>query len=351
MDEIDLFFALNDINDEFILEASLEYCNTEKSDRRISAKWKPCMIIICTACIFLYLAVRLTEHAGGGNGAKLHVYEYSEDGSGVLNYTGDVYDDYPKANYYTDDAAVPTISFDFNGTQYELTYYETGQKELVPYEEESYRNSDGVKISFKKGTRQVCGIQSEDGLRISDLEKPKTEEDFQQISDSFVKDYIAAENYTCSLTTEVAYFLQEGEKASRWYEKKDFFYTSSSETEAVQYIFTYRRYLNDFRTNDMAKVVLNSDGTLDRLVLSNIGAFEEAEKQLVQKNALQSAVSEKITAICPEGYQVENIQNDIMICIDEAGKLFFFVEAKPILRAVSNNEQLEGTCYFIIAKE
>ncbi|MDE7297410.1 MAG: hypothetical protein K2N94_01110 [Lachnospiraceae bacterium] len=67
MNEIDLFFALNDVNDEFILEASLEYRNTEKSDKRISAKWKPCIIAICTAFIFLSLTVWLTEHTQIGN--------------------------------------------------------------------------------------------------------------------------------------------------------------------------------------------------------------------------------------------------------------------------------------------
>ncbi len=288
--------------------------------------------------------------AGCGNKAKLHVYEYPYDDNSIMNYTGDSYD-YPKANFYTDDSAEPNASFNFNGTQYELTYYETGQKEFVPYEEEKYRNSDGVRLSFKKGTGELCGIQSDNGLRISDLENPETEEEFREIADSFVKDYIAAENYTCFLSTEAAYFQQDGEKANRWYETKDSFYTSSSEIESVQYIFTYRRYLNDFITNDMATVILNADGTLDRLVLVNIGVFEEAEKRLVQQDTLETAISEKIAAICPEGYQVENIQNDVMVCIDEAGKLFFFVEATPTLQVASNNEDLEETCYFIVAEK
>lgn len=300
--------------------------------------------------IWILLLSLTAAFSGCGNGAKLHVYEYASDDIGIMNYTGDSYD-YPKANYYTDTSAIPNVSFDFNGTSYELTYYETGRKELVPYEEERYSGSDGIKVSFKKDTRQVCGIQSENGLRISDLENPETEEEFREISDSFVKDYIEVESYTCSLTTEVAYFLQEGETATRWYEGKDFFYKSDSETESVQYTFTYRRYLGDFRTNDIAKVILNSDGTLCRLVLANIGAFEDAKKQLVQRSTLESAISEKIAAICAEGYQVENVQNDVMVCIDEAGELFFFVEAKPTLRVANNNEHMEGTCYFIIVKE
>ncbi len=288
--------------------------------------------------------------AGYGNKAKLHVYEYPYDDNSIMNYTGDSYD-YPKANFYTDDSAEPNASFNFNGTQYKLTYYETGQKEFVPYEEEKYRNSDGVRLSFKKGTGELCGIQSDNGLRISDLENPETEEEFREIADSFVKDYIAIENYTCALTTEVAYFVQEGEKASRWYEEKDSFYANSSEMESVQYIFTYRRYLNDFITNDMATVVLNPDGTLGRLILANTGAFEDVGKQLVGQDTLESAISKKVTAICSEGYQVENIQNDVMVCIDENGKLFFFVEAKPTLRVASGDEHLEGTCYFIVAEE
>lgn len=300
--------------------------------------------------IWIVLFSLVLVFAGCGNKAKLHVYEFPNDESTILNYTGDLYN-YPKAERYVDDSATSNISFEFKGTQYELTYYDTRRKEFIPYEEENYKNSDGVEVAFKKGTNQICAIRSENGLRISDLENPGTEEEFRRISDSFVKDYISMDDYICSLTTEVAYFLQEGEKATRWYEKKDSFYTSSSEIESVQYTFTYRRYLGDFRTNDTAKVILDPDGTLDRLILSNIGAFEGAEERLVQQDTLGTVVSEKIAAICPEGYQVEDMQSDAMACIDGTGKLFFFVEAKPTFRVASNNGHLEETCYFIIAKE
>ncbi len=296
------------------------------------------------------LAALLFMLAGCGSEAKFHVYEYPYDGVSVLNYTGDSYD-YPKANFYTDDSAEPSASFDFNGTQYELTYYETGRKEFVPYEEEKYRNSDGVKLSFKKGTGEFCGIESEDGLRISDLENPETEEEFRRISDSFVKDYIDIENYVCSLTTEVAYFVQEGEKASRWFETKDSFYKSSAETETVQYIFTYRRYLDAFMTSDIAEVTLNPDGTLGSLILTNTGAFEDIKGQMVQQNALDLAVLEKLNAICPQGYQIENIQSDVIVCMDEAGQLFFFVSAKVTIQVASDDKQIQESCFFIIAKE
>lgn len=288
--------------------------------------------------------------AGCGNKAKLHVYEYPNDDSSILNYTGDSYD-YPKVKDYIDDSALPNVSYNFRGTQYELAYYETSQKQFIPYEEENYKDLNGVEFSFKKGSGEVCGIRSENGLHISDLDNPKSEEEFRQISDSFVKDFIVIENYTCFLTTEVAYFQQEGEKATRWYEKKDSFYTEDSEIESVQYIFIYRKYLNDFKTNDTAKVVLNPDGTLDRLVLANIGAFEEVEKRLVQQDTVKTAVLDKITAICPEGYQVEDMKNDVMACIDETGKLFFYVVANPTFRVANNNGCWQETCRFIVAEE
>ena len=63
--------------------------NTEKSDKRISEKWKPYIIVICTAFIFLYLTVRLIEHAQvkndiqerveGGNIMKLYVQREGEN--------------------------------------------------------------------------------------------------------------------------------------------------------------------------------------------------------------------------------------------------------------------------------
>lgn len=288
---------------------------------------------------------------GGGSGVKLHVYEYpGYDMPSVLNYTADSYE-YPQVDDYKDALAVQDLSFDFRGRQYELTYYDTSQKEFVPYEEENYRNTDGLEVSFKKGTGQVCGIRSENGLCISDLKNPETEEEFRQISDSFVKDYIVVENYTCSLTTEVAYFQQEGEKACRWFEKKDFFYTKNSEIESVQYIFVYTRYLDGFKTGDMAEVVLNPDGTLDTLILTNIGIFDDAKEQLVKQEVLDGAVLEKISAICPAGYQVGAVQSNVMVCMDEAGGVFFFVVANPDIREESNNIPLNETCFFIVVKE
>ena len=84
MNEIDLFFALNDINDEFILEASLEYSNTEKSDKRISAKWKPCVIVICIAFIFLYLTVQLTEHTQIKNDIQEQIIQEQMEGGDTM---------------------------------------------------------------------------------------------------------------------------------------------------------------------------------------------------------------------------------------------------------------------------
>ncbi len=290
--------------------------------------------------------------AGCGSEAKLYVYEYpaAYDESNIMNYTGDSYE-YTETKDYVDTSALQSISFDFAGVQYKLAYQDTSQKEFVPYEEENYISPDGVGISFKKGTEQVCGIWSEIGLCISDLENPKTEAEFRQISDFFIGNYIAIEDYTCSLTTEVAYFLQEGEKASRWFETKDSFYASNSETETVQYTFTYIRYLDGFMTSDIAEVILNSDGTLDSLTLTNIGAFENIKKPMVQQDTLDMAISEKVKAICSEGYQVENVQSDVIVCMDKEGQLFFLVSAKPIIRALSNNEHMEGTCIFIVAEE
>lgn len=289
---------------------------------------------------------------GCGSEAKLHVYEYpaAYDESNIMKYTGDSYE-YKKTDNYVDASAVQSFSFDLAGVQYELAYQDTDQKEFVPYEEENYISQGGLEISFKKGTEEVCGIQSEDGLRISSLENPKTEEDFRRISETFVKEYIVPENYICSLATEVAHFVQEGEKASRWFETKDFFYIGSPGTESVKYIFTYIRYLDGYQTSDIAEIILNPNGTLDRMMLINIGAFEDAGERMVGRDALDRAVLEKVNAICSEGYKIENVQNDVIVCIDENGQLFFLVSAKPTIRVASNNEQLEGTCIFIVAGE
>ncbi len=60
---------------------------------------------------------------------------------------------------------------------------------------------------------------------------------------------------------------------------------------------------------------------------------------------------EKLNAMCPKGYQIENIQSDVIVCMDEAGQLFFFVSAKVTIQVPSDNKQIQESCFFIIAKE
>lgn len=304
--------------------------------------------------IFVVLLAFCLLFSGCGKSAGLHVYEYSgfNDDTAILDYSGEVYED-AAVDSYVDSAAAPAKILELCDNEYSLSYYETTQKEFVPYAEDVYLSADEtLKVNFHKITGELTGLQSANGIPLTEASVSLTESGFREIADAFMEKYIVIDDYEITCSTSISYFtVGEDGVASRWYDTKDYFYISDSETETAQYVFTYTHYLNGYKTSDAAELILNADGSLNSFTRINTNAFAAFEEVRVSENALENAVIEKLNSICTQGYEVESMTNSAVLCIDAQEQLFFVVSAKPTLRTANANAAVTEICIFIVTVE
>ena len=304
-------------------------------------------------CILLAVVLFLS---GCGKQATLQVYEYAgaNDDNTIFDYTGEVYEE---AEVLVKDTPEEKRTFVFQGTEYELNYEETEQRQFFSYAEHFYTDAAnaGVAMAFRDDTNQLTKVTSQAGIKLASATVPVTEADFRAAADMLLKDYLKPEEYTCTCVTEVSHFTEDGEIGSRWYETKECFYDEAVEGETKQYVFTYTKYLDGFRTSDAAEVTFYADGTLSSMQLLNIGAFDVVKEVGVSEKGFETAIEEKLLQICKDGYQIEDFRQESILGIESSGKLFFVVSARPTVSAVAartvSGEVSEETCIFIVTVE
>lgn len=300
--------------------------------------------------LFLVISVLTFSLAACSKDSLLTVYEYPGlyDDSLVFSSSGDIYEDDNKGVYDNSNALRSRV-YNLFGTEYKLNYNETFAKEFFPYAEDYYYadgNTD-IRFSFKENTDFLTGVTFWDGLYINQSTPLENEEDYISLANNLMKDYIDLNDYTCSISTSVYNFVKEGDTAVGGYDNYDYFYKSNFPTEYPRYIVSYTKYLDGFRTCEMAVAELNSDGTLYSLYFNAIGLFEQVKLNGFNEKMVENAVYNKLKAICRDGYNIQSNTNQMILSIDSKGKLFFLVAAKPEITSKNTNITPQ-TCIFIV---
>lgn len=301
-------------------------------------------------CRGLVIFILIFSLSACSKDSSLTVYEYSGlyDDSLVFSSSGDIYEDGDTGIYDNSNAPRNRV-YSFFGTEYQLNYKETFAKEFFPYAEDYYyaNNNSDIKFSFKENTDILTGVTFWDGVSIDPSIVLENEEDYISFANNLVDDYIVLDDYVCSVSTLVYNFVEEDGIADGSYNSYDYFYKSSSSTEHPRYTISYTKYLDGFKTCEMAVVSLNPDGSLHSLQLNAIGLFDQVKLDGFSEKMIETAVSSKLEKICNDGYRIQSNTSQMTLCIDKEGKPFFVVVAKPEITS-KNTELQQETCIFII---
>lgn len=248
----------------------------------------------------IVLAVILFFAQGCGNETDIRVYEYLEANMDTqcFDYSGETYNmDVGDSYIRAVDKQEKNISY-FE-KDYNLIYQESWNREFISYSEDIYSAEDeNVEFYFRTDTGNLSGILAhEKGIQVTE-EKPEGEKDFFALAENVMENYISTDEYELSCTTQVSVIEREGEIGSRSYRNENSFYLPVNETESVEYIFTYTRYIGGYPSSDMARVTFSEEGLLINLIVGEIEGFRNNEVLEVEETIVKKAVGEKLKSIC-----------------------------------------------------
>ncbi len=268
-----------------------------------------------------------------------------------FEYSGDVYG-LPQVADYSRSAAEKNKTFTFQGEEYLLSYNETCSRDLLSYHEDMYRMEDtGTTFYFRTDTGKLSGIFTNGtALEITE-QKPEGKEEYLQLATDVLKEYIPVGEYEVICETELTIFEKQGSIGQRSYRTEPDFYVPVDETETANYVIAYRRYVGGYPSSDMAVIVLDEAGKLQRLNIGEINAFRGKTAFQVEEKYMEEQVGKKLKSLCKTGYEIESFSHSSILCIDDEGKPYFMVSVFPEIKKTETKEIRNEMCVFIFAPE
>ena len=202
---------------------------------------------------------------------------------------------------YTDESVEKNKQFVFLGKEYALTYMESMRKDFTSYCENMFVTIDGETFYFNKDTGALTMFASLNGIHQNILESPKNEDDFKEIAESILSEYINPDDYAYSCkTSNPVREIVDGETEG-YIDSSDKFVEASGGNPT--YYMVYTRMCGDLPTSESAVVALNKSGDIVALLLNSIDCFKEDESISIDMAALDEAIEKKAMSLIDESLE------------------------------------------------
>lgn len=202
---------------------------------------------------------------------------------------------------YTDESVEKNKQFVFLGKEYSLTYMESMRKDFTSYCENMFVTIDGETFYFNKDTGALTMFASLNGIHQNILESPKNEDDFKEIAESILSEYINPDDYAYSCkTSNPVREIVDGETEG-YIDSSDKFVEASGGNPT--YYMVYTRMCGDLPTSESAVVALNKSGDIVALLLNSIDCFKEDESISIDMAALDEAIEKKAMSLIDESLE------------------------------------------------
>ena len=202
---------------------------------------------------------------------------------------------------YTDESVEKSKQFEFFGREYSLQYMHSVRKDFTSYYEDMYVTMDEEMFYFNKETGALTMFASLNGIHQNVLENPKNEDDFKDIAESILSEYINPDDYAYSCkTSNPVREIVDGETEG-YIDSSDKFVEASGGNPT--YYMIYTRMCSDLPTSESAVVALNKSGDIVALLLNSIDCFKEDESISIDMAALDEAIEKKAMSLIDESLE------------------------------------------------
>lgn len=281
------------------------------------------------------------------------VYEIAgaDEDTVCFDYSGETYELSSIADYKRE-AAETSSKFVLGKQEYALRYDETCNREFLSYHEDIYKTEDkNATFYFREDTGDLSGVFVKGKALTISENKPKVKEDYLQLAESLLKNYIPVEEYEVTYETDITIFEASGELGQRSYRTEEGFYIPENDNETASYTITYTRYIGDYPSTDIAVVILDEEGGLKRLNIGEINAFQNKDVPTLSMEEINTLVEKKLGEVCKEEFAIQSFEQSASICISAEGEVYFLVSASPIVISKETKEEIQESCMFILAKK
>ncbi len=139
------------------------------------------------------------------------------------------------------------------------------------------------------------------GIHQNILESPKNEDDFKEIAESILSEYINPDDYAYSCkTSNPVREIVDGETEG-YIDSSDKFVEASGGNPT--YYMVYTRMCGDLPTSESAVVALNKSGDIVALLLNSIDCFKEDESISIDMAALDEVIEKKAMSLIDESLE------------------------------------------------
>ena len=154
---------------------------------------------------------------------------------------------------------------------------------------------------FNKETGALTMFASLNGIHQNVLENPKNEDDFKDIAESILSEYINPDDYAYSCkTSNPVREIVDGETEG-YIDSSDKFVEASGGNPT--YYMIYTRMCGDLPTSESAVVALNKSGDIVALLLNSIDCFKEDESISIDMAALDEVIEKKAMSLIDESLE------------------------------------------------